>query len=83
MDHILPTPTPVALNSTYSWGEDVSQALATITVDLLVYIAHYKYSMGKTFEVHMVGIENDLLRETFALAASFNNECLWLVNYSL
>ena len=36
MDHILPTPTPVALNSTYSWGEDVTQAPATITVDLLV-----------------------------------------------
>ena len=35
MDHILPMPTPVAFNNTCSWAEDVSQALPTITVDLL------------------------------------------------
>ena len=39
MDHILPTPTPVALNSTCNWDEDVSQALLTITVDLLFSMA--------------------------------------------
>ena len=55
MDHILPTPTPVALNDT----------IVTITVDLLlVFIAQQlaipytaKHSKGKTFEVQMVGIE--------------------------
>ena len=39
MDHILPTLTPVALNSTYSWAEDVSQAPPTITIDLLFSMA--------------------------------------------
>ena len=30
---------PVALNNTYSWAEDVSQAPATITVHLLIFMA--------------------------------------------
>ena len=33
-----------------------------------------KHLRGKTFTV---GIENE---KTFAVAASFNNECLWLVH---
>ena len=33
--------------------------------------------MGKTF---VVRIENDHLQETF-MAASCNNECLWIDNY--
>ena len=39
-----------------------------------------KHLRGKTFAV---GVENDRSQEMFAVAASFNNECLWLVNYSL
>ena len=34
-----------------------------------------KHSKGKTLAV---GIENDHSWETFAVAASFSNECLWL-----
>ena len=39
---------------------------------------------GKTFEgeTFTVGIENDRSQETLAVAVSFNNEYLWLVNYS-
>ena len=35
--------------------------------------------MAKTF---VVGIENNCSQKTFVVAASYNNECLWLVNYS-
>ena len=38
-----------------------------------------KHSRGKTF---MVKIKMTVYGKTFAVAASFSNECLWLVNCS-
>ena len=33
-------------------------------------------------ETFTVGIKNDCSWQIFVVAASFNNKCLWLVNYS-
>ena len=43
---------------------------------IILYTA--KHSRGKAF---VVGIERLFTVKMFAVAASFNNECLWVVNY--
>ena len=66
---------------TYLKSSNINDALILV---ILVVAANYSNSTvtntiyGKTFkrEIFTVRIENELSRETFAVAVSFNNECL-------
>ena len=51
---------------------------------MIINQTYHSYT-GKTFggKTFAVGIEMTIHRKSFALAASCNNECLWLVNYLL
>ena len=74
---------PVALNSTYSWAEDVSQALATIANCSLINLYGAANNVaticdkafdGETFAIGMI-----VYRKMFVVEASCS---LWLVNHS-